>query len=474
VGSWQVLGYTAPILPIHAAMLRTGKVLFFAGSGNDPTNVSTPNGAAVLNVQTGTFNQPLTPLNGAGQPLDLFCAGQSFGSDGTLMVAGGTLKYDPFLGLSSALLFDPATEQWVVKPSMSSGRWYPTVMTLGSGRFLALSGLDTSGALNVQPEVYAPTFGWKSFPPTASRFPMYAHLFLMADGRIFYSGANMSGNGGVTPRILSLPNNFSKPIVETIVPGLAAADSADQGASVLLPPAQNQRVMIVGGGMAVSGTNGMGTNRVAIADLSSPTPAYTSAPSLSYARMHVSATILPDRTVLVCNGSAMGEDATTSPLPAEIYDPATNTWTVDAAPSVPRVYHSIALLLPDGRVATAGGNPQRGTNELRIEMYSPWYMTQPRPVIQSAPQSVTYGGSLTIQTQQAAGIKWASLIRPGAPTHSMDTDQRLVDLPITTRSATSLTTSVTSNRNLAPPGWYMLFITDNSGVPSMASWVRLN
>jgi hypothetical protein len=88
VGSWQVLGYTAPILPIHAAMLRTGKVLFFAGSGNDPTNVSIPNGAAVWNVQTGTFNQPLTPLNGAGQPLDLFCAGQSFGSDGALWVAG--------------------------------------------------------------------------------------------------------------------------------------------------------------------------------------------------------------------------------------------------------------------------------------------------------------------------------------------------------------------------------------------------
>jgi len=160
-------------------------------------------------------------------------------------------------------------------------------------------------------------------------------------------------------------------------------------------------------------------------------------------------------------------------LPAEIYNPATNTWTVDAAQAVPRVYHSVALLIPDGRVVTAGGNPQRGVNELRIEVYSPWYMSQPRPVIQSAPQSVGYGGTITIQTAQAGTIKWASLIRASANTHSCDTEQRLVDVPINSRTTTSLTTSVTTNRNLAPPGWYMLFITDNSGVPSVATWVQL-
>ncbi|HEX9116047.1 MAG TPA: galactose oxidase-like domain-containing protein [Anaerolineae bacterium] len=453
--------------------MHTGKVFFFAGSGNDPTNTSTPNGSAVWDVNAGTFYQPTTPLNASGQPLDLFCAGQSFQSQGLLMVAGGTLQYDPFYGLSTALMFDPGTQQWSTRASMNFGRWYPTLVTLGSGRIFALSGLNSTGGLCVQPEVYASTFGWKAFPPT-SPFPMYANLFLMSDGRLFFSGACMYGNNGVTPRILSLPAQFSKAIGETPVSGLTSADASNQATSVLLPPAQDQRVMIIGGGMPMTGSSAdMAVNRVAIANLASPSPTYTTAPSLNYARMHLGAVLLPDRTVLVCNGSGIEEDTTTSMLPAEIYNPATNTWTVDATPTVPRVYHSVAFLLPDGSVVTAGGNPKRGTDELRIEIYSPWYMTQTRPVIQSAPQSVGYGATLTVNTAQAASIKWVSLIRASANTHSCDTEQRLVDVPITARTSTSLTTAVTGNRNLAPPGWYMLFITDNTGVPSVASWVLL-
>jgi len=229
----------------------------------------------------------------------------------------------------------------------------------------------------------------------------------------------------------------------------------------------------MGGGMAITGSStDMAVNRVAIANLSAPNPTYTAAPSLNRARMHLGAVLLPDRTVLVCNGSGMEEDTTTSMLPAEIYNPATNTWTVDAAPTVPRVYHSVALLLPDGRVVTAGGNPNRGQNELRLEIYSPWYIGQPRPVVQTV-QNGGYGKSLTIQTPQASNIKWVSLIRPSANTHSCDTEQRLVDVPISGKTSTSLTASITSNRNLAPPGWYMLFITDTSGVPSVATWVQL-
>ena len=107
---------------MHAALLHTGNVFFFAGSGNDPTNANTPNGSAVWDMKAGTFTQPITPLNASGQPLDLFCAGQSFQADGILMVAGGTLQYDPFYGLSTALMFDPGTQKWVTKASMNNGR----------------------------------------------------------------------------------------------------------------------------------------------------------------------------------------------------------------------------------------------------------------------------------------------------------------------------------------------------------------
>ena len=132
-----------------------------------------------------------------------------------------------------------------------------------------------------------------------------------------------------------------------------------------------------------------------------------------------------------------------------------------------------AIILPDGRVATQCGNPSRGTNELRIEVYSPSYMTRKRPVIQSAPTNIGYGSTFSIGTN--SNIKWVSLIRPSATTHSMDTEQRLIDLPITSkRNAAALTVSVTGNRNLAAPGWYMLFLTDSSGTPSTAAWVRLS
>ncbi len=124
VGSWQLLSYNSPILPIHAALLHTGKVFFLAGSGNNPDNVDSTNGSAVWDVNSGTFSRPVTPVDAAGLPIDIFCAGHSFLPDGRLMVAGGTEQYDPFHGLPTALVFDPITEQWTKVAPMNSGRWY--------------------------------------------------------------------------------------------------------------------------------------------------------------------------------------------------------------------------------------------------------------------------------------------------------------------------------------------------------------
>jgi hypothetical protein len=467
---WQVLSYSAPILPIHAALLRTGKIFFFCGSGNDPNRLNTPYDSVVWDVSKGTFTRQKPPLDSNNQPIDLFCAGHSFRPDGMLLVAGGTLRYDPFYGSPSALMFDPIAEKWVKILPMNNGRWYPTVLTLGSGRIFAVSGPDKDGKLNRQPEIYSASFpnGWNAFPTTSS-IPPYAHLFLLSSGKVFYSGAQMGGNYGDTPRILTLSETFTQSLSEKVVTGLQAPTFGNQAASVLLPPAQDQRVMIIGGG-----SGNTATNRVNIVDLKATNPTYVPAKPLNYARMHHSAVLLPDRTVFVCNGSKMNEDTTQSMLSAEIYNPATNTWTIVAKQNVPRVYHSVALLLPDGRVVTAGGNPQRRVNELRLEIYSPAYMSRSRPIIQSAPQTLTYGLQFTIQTPQAANIKWVSLIRPMATTHSCDTEQRLVDIPINSRNATSLNVTVTNNRNIAIPGWYMLFISDKNGTPSVATWTRIS
>jgi hypothetical protein len=138
------------------------------------------------------------------------------------------------------------------------------------------------------------------------------------------------------------------------------------------------------------------------------------------------------------------------------------------------VYHSSAILLPDGRVATFGGNPDDGF-ETRIEIFTPGYLQKstPRPTVDTAPTEMTYGGTYNIGTTEASALKSTVLVRPMAVTHSSDPDQRLVDLPFTT-TANGASVTVTNSKNIAPPGWYMLFVVDGNGVPSVAKWIHLS
>lgn len=194
-----------------------------------------------------------------------------------------------------------------------------------------------------------------------------------------------------------------------------------------------------------------------------------------HARFHVNAVLLPDRTVFISGGNGTNEDAPTAVLESEIYHPDTNTWSLAAKALAARMYHSIALLLPDGRVLAAGSNPNRRDDELRMEIFHPPYLFKgPRPFIESAPVEVLYGSTITIHTPQADDIKWVELIRPMATTHSCEAGQRIVDLPFKRGDFCHIRAEVTREQNIAPPGWYMLFIVDKNGVPSVAKWVHLS
>jgi len=320
--------------------------------------------------------------------------------------------------------------------------------------------MAASGA-SVPNEAYARPVNWTALPATTF-LPLYPHLHLMTDGRLFFTGGQLGA--AAMDGLLIDPDTGA----ETVVPGLREQGHRDQAFSVLLPPAQDQRVMIMGGGP------GLSTAATDIADLDAPSPTYSPGPDMLRARTLHNAVILPDRTVFVSGGGLRGESRTDAVHLAEIYDPATNTFRAAATATVGRLYHSVALLLADGRVITAGSNPDRGDDELRLELYHPPYLFKgPRPFLTAFPREWTYGSEISIHTPQAVSIRWAHLIRPMAVTHSDDASQRLVDLPIKVGDVCHLHLHVTPEPNLAPPGWYLLFVVDQQGVPSVGEWVHL-
>jgi Galactose oxidase-like, Early set domain len=504
-GRWELLPYHSGVLAVHAAVLPKGKVLFFAGSGSSRTRFESPDFGDVAKgfymsvvwdplapaTNNANFFHPATLRTTNGKPFDFFCAGHSFLTDGRLLVAGGTLLYKDFplfTGRNDCVIFDPVTNLWSFAASMTHGRWYPTLITLSDGRILAASGLTEVGtALNENLEIYSPANNtWQlqhiaGNPEVFQGLPLYAHLFLLEDGRVFFTGGRMDDARPTVPCIIDLTQN---PAQTQPVQDLLEPDFRNQSASVILPPAQNQKVMIFGGGPVGKPDKRDAVDKVSVVDLTGPAPNYVASPPMCLARLHLNAVLLPDHTVFVSGGSLKQEDEPLSRRQAELYDPATDSWRLMATATVPRLYHSTAVLLPDGRVVAAGGNPEGGKSvaweppdpdeEMRLEIFSPPYLFKgPRPVIGTAVEKWNYGQTITITTPNAGNIRWVSIICNGVTTHSFNCSQRLVDLDIVAQAAGSINATITNNPNLAPPGWYMLFIVNQQGVPSVAKWIHL-
>ena len=345
-------------------------MLFFAGSGSSQVRAHSPDfgnvakGVPISVVWTpsgNTFFHPDTPRTADGKPFDVFCGGDAFLPDGRMLSAGGTKSYNPFTGRADAIIFDPKTRQWSFTAHMAHGRWYPTLMTLGDGRMLATTGLDAQGGEGSKNsmEIFAPgTATWQTrhFAHGVA-LPLYAHLFQMEDGRIFFTGGRMDDPMNAQPCIFDVTHD---PVPSVPVPDLLAPVRRNQSASVILPPAQAQKVMVSGGGPPEKPDKTHATDEVSIVDLKSPHPTYVAAMPMALARMHLNLVLLPDRTVFVSGGSLKQESEPVSRLQSELFDPVDGSWRLMATATVTRLYHSTALLLPDGRVVAAGGNPEGG------------------------------------------------------------------------------------------------------------------
>jgi Domain of unknown function (DUF1929)/Kelch motif len=384
-----------------------------------------------------------------------------------------------FEGIKDAYEFDPVAERYIKVDPMNEARWYPTLTTLSDGKILSVSGLDDIGQLVPgKNEVFDPKTKKWTYTKTVRQFPTYPALFLMENGKIFYSGSNAGygpDNVGRDPGIWDVgTNKFTR------LPGLSDPDRLETSGTVLLPPAQDERFMVIGGGGV--GESKLSSDKTRLIDLKAKNPHFVDGPELEKGTRYPQSSILPDDTVLVSGGSQDYRGRGDSDiLQARIYHPDGDSFTRVADPLVGRNYHSGSILLPDGRVMFFGSdslygdkaNTKPGKFEQRIEIYTPPYLYRgSRPSLSGGPRTIARGATGTFTSDHAASIKKVRLIRPSASTHVTDVDQRSVALDFTT-SGNRITVTVPKNRNLVTSGWYMLFVDDDQGTPSTAQWVKV-
>ena len=236
-------------------------------------------------------------------------------------------------------------------------------------------------------------------------------------------------------------------------------------------------------------------------------PQVTAAAPLRFARHHANATLLPDGTVLVTGGSRVpgASDRRMGVLEPELWTPPPpygtgaspgGTWTTLASMAEVRMYHSTAVLLPDGRVLSAGGEENKVynpfvpnvDNHCTGEVFSPPYLFsggQPatRPTITGVngatsgasgaigPYAVSYGQPFTVQTPDAANAR-VTLVRLSSVTHSFNMNQRYLE-PVSSYVNPTTRQVTVPTQNDCPPGHYLLYVVNSAGVPSQAKVIAV-
>jgi hypothetical protein len=440
VGQWTApIPGPEPVIAVHAVLLRTGAVLMVEGKT-----------AYVWNPITGEHKR-------VDPPKDLFCAGQAHLANGTVLFVGGYLgPQGENLGPRWNHTFDPVNLTWTKRVNSRRGRWYPTTTRLPNGKVLITGGTGEDTEYNTDVDLYSSNTLTKIGSRLMEFYPLQQ---VVKTGRVLAMAPDIPGS------------TYSINVSERTFKVLPAAGvSRAYAAGVLLPagPSGSTKMMVIGGANHVLDGNGVYTEphaSVQVFDAANPTAGWRPRASLPEPRLFTNVVILPDGTLLAVGGETAGVAVRN----AALYDPRADSWRSLAAQAEVRSYHSTAVLLPDGRVLSCGDNHPGGGGD-KLEIFSPPYLFRgPRPVITGAPAKVKNLTSFTIGTDRP--VARAVLVAPGATTHSFDMNQRHVELAFTT--VTGGIKANTPGIKVALPGFYMLFVLDADGVPSVARWIQV-
>ncbi|AEV83893.1 hypothetical protein ACWT_2548 [Actinoplanes sp. SE50] len=470
-GVWSApVGF--PLVPVAAAQLPNGRILTWSAfkadtfSGGGGLTLT-----ATYDPATGVVTQRSVSETGH----DMFCPGIATLPDGRIVVTGGNNS-------EKTSIYDPATDAWTAGPAMTTPRGYQASATLGDGRVFTVGGSWSGGAGGVNGgrhkagEVFSPATGWTALPG-ADAAPMltadsnpngdyrkdnHAWLFAWSGGRVLQAGPSRAmnwyttaGTGGVSPA------------------GVRGDDGdAMNGNAVMY---DTGKILTVGG--APNYENNDATANAYVLTIAGSTVTTRKIAPMANARAFHNSVVLPDGKVAVFGGQnyPVPFSDNTAVLQAELFDPVTETFSPLSPAAMPRTYHSVALLMPDGRVFTGGGGlcgAGCATNHFDAEIFTPPYLVgvKSRPVITSAPTTAANGSKITVTTDKS--IKSFALVRMGTATHSVDTDQRRLSLPqVAVSGGYQLT--IPADPGVAVPGYWMMFAVDAKGVPSIARTIRV-